>query len=247
MRSVSLRRAALVACAGTAAAHSPPLLPPKEVAALANELSGEIAKRNLEGLARLHRQRGSQRLHSAAELVAEWARAYGLSEVQILQFPADGRTYYGTQRSRQAWDAEQGDLAEVRDGVEHTLASYEAEPVALAEASESGDVTADLVDVGQGTQESDYSGKDTRGKLVLVSAQPAEVEEAAIGSSRRQVYGLVGRGRKSGPLGTPRVLLRKPYLRLHGLPEDCAGSTGSGSSGRLRLKGLRHFLTPGRN
>src|SRR5258705_13409185 len=71
-------------------AHTPPLLPEKQVAALANELSGETAKRNLEGLARFHRQRGSQGFHAAAELVAERARAYGLSNVQIQQFPADG-------------------------------------------------------------------------------------------------------------------------------------------------------------
>ena len=106
MRSTALLHAALVACAGAAAAHSPPLLAPKAVAVLANELSGETAKRNLEGITRYHRQRGSQGFHSAAELVAERARAYGLSEVQILQFPADGRTFYGTQLSRQAWDAE---------------------------------------------------------------------------------------------------------------------------------------------
>ena len=184
MRSTSLLRAALVACAGTAAAHSPPLLPAKEIAALANELSGETAKRNLEGLARFHRQRGSRGFHAAAELVAERARAYGLAEVQILQFPADGQTFYGTQRSRQAWDAEQGDLTEVRDGEEHTLASYDAQPVALAEDSESADLTADLVDVGQGTGDSDYAGKDVRGKLVLVSTQPGEVQEAAIGKFR---------------------------------------------------------------
>jgi len=151
VRLTTLFHAALVACAGAAAAHSPPLLAPNEVAALANELSGETAKRNLEGIARYHRQRGSQGFHSAAELVAERARAYGLAEVQILQFPADGRTFYGTQLSRQAWDAEQGDLTEVEDGAERTLASYEAEPVALAEDSESADVTAELVDVGQGT------------------------------------------------------------------------------------------------
>ena len=42
----------------TVEAHAPPLLPEKEVAAIANELSGETAKRNLEGLARFHRQRG---------------------------------------------------------------------------------------------------------------------------------------------------------------------------------------------
>ena len=56
-------------------AHAPPLLPEKTVAAIANEVNGEIAKRNLEGIARFHRQRGSQGFRAAAELVAERARA----------------------------------------------------------------------------------------------------------------------------------------------------------------------------
>ena len=51
-------------------AQKPPLLPEKEVRALANELSGETAKRNLEVIATSHRQRGSQGFHAAAELVA---------------------------------------------------------------------------------------------------------------------------------------------------------------------------------
>src|SRR5690348_13181375 len=89
----------------TAGAHSPPLLPESNVAAIANELSGETAKRNLEGLARFHRQRGSQGFHEAAELIAERARAYGLTNVEILRFPTDGKTMYGTQRARLAWDA----------------------------------------------------------------------------------------------------------------------------------------------
>src|SRR4030088_1151324 len=99
--------------ASAARGQRTPLLPEKEVAALANELSGETAKRNLEGLARLHRQRGSQGFHSAAEFVAERARAYGLSDVAILQFPTDGKIFYGTQRSRLGWDAEEGELEEV--------------------------------------------------------------------------------------------------------------------------------------
>src|SRR3981189_1520891 len=90
-----------------------PLLAEKDVSRLADELSGETAKRNLEGLARLHRQRGSAGFHAAAELVAERARAYGLSDVAILQFPADGKIFYGTQRSRPGWDAEVGDLADI--------------------------------------------------------------------------------------------------------------------------------------
>src|SRR5271170_4688753 len=116
MRFTVVACLALAATISTAAANPPPLLPEQEVAALANELSGETAKRNLEGIARFHRQRGSQGFHSAAELVAERARAYGLSDVQILQFPADGKINYGTQRSRPAWDAKEGELTEIRDG-----------------------------------------------------------------------------------------------------------------------------------
>jgi aminopeptidase YwaD len=162
-------------------AHAPPLLAEKSVAAIANELSGETAKRNLEGLARFHRQRGSQGFHAAAELVAERARAYGLSHVEILQFPADGKIFYGTQRSRQAWDAEVGELTELKDGTEIKLASYAAEPIVLAEDSESADVTGELVDVGDGAKESDYAGKDVAGKLVLVSTPASMAQDLAVG------------------------------------------------------------------
>jgi len=131
-----------------------PLLTEKDVAGLADELSGETAKRNLEGLAQLHRQRGSSGFHAAAESVAERARAYGLSDVAILQFPADGKVFYGTQRSRPGWDAEVGELSEVpgrpptcnKEKVENgkvvfntdcsemivgKIASYEAMPIVL--------------------------------------------------------------------------------------------------------------------
>ena len=120
LREARMRRILIVMAAGffsiTAWGQKPPLMPEKDVAALAEELSGETAKRNLEGIARFHRQRGSQGFHSAAELVADRLRAYGLSDVAILQFPADGKIFYGTQRSRPAWDAEFAELWEVHHG-----------------------------------------------------------------------------------------------------------------------------------
>ena len=216
MKSVCVGLIVALLLGGGIAAQKPPLLPERDVAALANELSGEAAKRNLEGIARFHRQRGSQGFHAAAELVAERLRAYGLSDVAILQFPADGKIFYGTQRSRPAWDAENGELWEVLpeivsceeaqgkkpitdaeqqkahpgvmtacDAVVNKdaklLASYEAEPIVLAEDSESADVTAELVDVGEGTYESDYAGKDVKGRIVLASAQPGAVQDLAVG------------------------------------------------------------------
>ena len=217
-------------------AQKPPLLPEKDVAVLANELSGETAKRNLEGIARFHRQRGSQGFHSAAELVAERLRAYGLSNVAILQFPADGKIFYGTQRSRPAWDAEVGELIDLGSGGPHVcdkekiadgkmvfntdcapvyarkLASYEAEPVALAEDSESGDATTDLVDVGPGTKESDYSGKDVKGKIVLVSAQPGAVQDLAVGKFGAAGIVSFAQNQKTAWSGDDQNLIRWGHL-----------------------------------
>jgi aminopeptidase YwaD len=173
-------------------AQKPPLLSAAEVGALDQELSGETAKRNLEGIVRFHRVRGSRGFHDAAELVAERARAYGLSDVQILEFPADGKIFYGTQRSRPPWDADFAELWEMRElngkwSPAVRLASWDAMPVTLAEDSESADVTADLIDVGDGTKESDYAGKDVRGKIVLAAAQPGGVQHLAV-----EVHGAAG-------------------------------------------------------
>jgi hypothetical protein len=187
----------LLFCGSQARAQKPPLLPEKDVAALANELNGETAKRNLEGIARFHRQRGSKGFHEAAELVAERLRAYGLSDVAILQFPADGKIFYGTQRSRPAWDAEVGELGEVIgmegyscgsgpgfacDAIrinEKKIASYASIPVSLAEDSESAEFVRELVDVGEGIKGSDYAMHDVRDKIVLVSAQPGAAQDLA--------------------------------------------------------------------
>ncbi len=173
-------------------AQSPPLLPDSVISALAQELSGEAAKHNLEFLARLHRQRGSRPFHQAAQFIAQKLRDYGLSDVRIEQFPADGKTFYGTQKARPAWDAEFAELWETRKSGGKwipavRLASWQAMPITLAEDSESGEVTADLVDVGDGTSENDYAGKDVQGKLVLAAAQPGAVAPLAVGR-----YGAAG-------------------------------------------------------
>ena len=190
-----------------------PLLPEKDVAALAQELSGETAKRNLEGIARFHRQRGSQGFHSAAELVAERARAYGLSDVAILQFPADGKIYYGTQRSRPPWDVEFAELWEVKNGVATVkMASYDAEPVVLAEDSESADLTAGLVDVGDGTKESDYAGRHIKDQIVLAAAQPSAVQDLAVGKFGAAGIVSYAQNQKTAWWGEDENLIRWGHL-----------------------------------
>ncbi|HEV7507622.1 MAG TPA: M28 family peptidase [Thermoanaerobaculia bacterium] len=162
-----------------------PLLPEPVVRALASEVSGTAAKRNLQDLTLFHRMRGSRGFRAAAERVRDRAKDYGLSEVEIIELPADGKIFYGTQRSRPAWDVDFAELWEQKqegdswmDG--ERVASWEARPIVLAQDSASGDVTAELVDVGAGTAESDYQGKDVRGKLVLTSSQPGAAYALAV-------------------------------------------------------------------
>jgi hypothetical protein len=59
--------------------------------------------------------------------------------------------------------------------------------MSLAQDSESGEVTAELVDVGAGTADSNYVGKNVRGKLILASSQPGGVAEVGVAK-----YGAAG-------------------------------------------------------
>ncbi|HXE98802.1 MAG TPA: hypothetical protein VN458_00485, partial [Solirubrobacterales bacterium] len=158
----------------------PPLLPRATVAAIAEEISGEAAKRDLDFLSRQHRMRGSRGFRAAAEFVVGELRGDGLSGVEIVEIPADGERFYGTQRSRRPWDADFAELWELEKSGDawvprSRLASWDTLPLSLAQDSESAEVTAGLVDVGAGTHAEDYSGRDVRGQIVLVSSQPEAV------------------------------------------------------------------------
>jgi len=185
MQRVAMCLLATACVSSAVSAATPPLLPEPVIAALASELDGDRAKRDIEAFAQLHRMRASRPFHRAREhIVAELQRA-GFSEVDVLLFPADGTTMFGTQKSRPAWDAEFAELWELeqrdREWQRGTrIASWESMPMSLAQDSDSGEVTADLVDVGEGTKEPDYAGKNVRGQLVLTSSQPEAVAPLAV-------------------------------------------------------------------
>ena len=198
-------------------ADQPPLITTAEAQALAAELSGSTAKRTIEQISRNHRMRGSRGYAAAAELIRARLVEAGLAEVEIMSLPADGKIFYGTQRSRPGWNAERADLWERRqeggrwvDG--ERIASWADEPLVLAQDSVSGRADADLVDVGAGTAESDYAGKDVKGKLVLVSAQPGEAAPLAIG--KYKAAGLVSwaQNQKQAWWGEDESLIRWGHL-----------------------------------
>lgn len=160
----------------------PPLLDKSTVTALDGELSGESAKRNLEYVTRLHRMRGSAQFRQAIDFIESKLKEYGLEEVEVIEIPADGKTMFGTQKSRLVWEAEFAELWELDKDGNRTkrIADWESMPITLAEDSESGEATAELIDVGAGTSEKDYEGKDVKGKIVLISSSPSGAVNLAL-------------------------------------------------------------------
>ncbi len=166
-----------------ASAELTELIPAATVKLIAEESSGIIAKRNLDSISLYHRTRASSQFRAAAEHIRDRLHDYGYAEATIIEYPADGKTMFGTQKSRLAWDVDFAELWELdtigNRAIRH--ASWTAMPLSVAQDSVSGRVTTTLIDIGAGTDEADYAGKDIEGQLVLTSSQPESVAAEAVG------------------------------------------------------------------
>ncbi|MDE0527350.1 MAG: M28 family peptidase [Truepera sp.] len=136
------------------------------------ELSGERAQEITAEITRYHRPPGAAGYHAATSYVAECLRAGGVTEVSEETYPLDGETPTpgGGAPLPPAWEPY---------GAEVRVVTPTPEPVVdLATAPSSlawwswptppGGVTTELVDVGTGMEESDFEGKEVRGKVVFI-------------------------------------------------------------------------------
>jgi aminopeptidase YwaD len=151
---------------GQASNRTSILLPGNQVSAIAAEINGSIAKDTIIELGRSHRVQGSSGFSKAAAYIAARAKEFGLQQVNIERFPADGKKKYYTLKSSVGWEAGRGELWEVSPR-KARVADYDEMRVALADYSQSGDVTAELIDAGAGVSAADYNGLDVKGKIVL--------------------------------------------------------------------------------
>src|SRR4051794_10947731 len=175
----------LLIAAAAVAAQSDPMLPAETLLdknilkALDEELSGVAARDHAAQLTQFHRVPASPGFHDAIEYVMGRAKAIGLSDVHVETFPGDGTTYFGTLHGNRGWSVEAGSLEEVAP-TPRRITSIDDVRLAVADNSESADVTVDLVDAGAGTARRDYEGKDVRGKLVLCDATPSACHRMAV-------------------------------------------------------------------
>jgi hypothetical protein len=144
----------------TAHAQTTAFLSDEEIRMLSNEISGDRAFEHIRWLTHWHRDSGMEGYFKAADYVMRAAKEAGLEEVRFVEQRLEGRNY--TPRSAELWMVEP---------VEVKLADLGEHAVYLADGSHDADVTAELVWVGDASEES-FRGLDVRGKLVLTSGHP---------------------------------------------------------------------------
>ena len=147
------------------------LIPASVQDALVNEISGDIAFEHIRWFTHYHRPMGGGEGYQAVEkYVEQKAREYGLEDVRVI------RQKSGTP----SWTPRLGELTLTAPYVRRlaftpevalSLADY-SRPTAIQEA--------ELVDVGAGTADADYQGKDVAGKVVLATGGLGTVMDQAV-------------------------------------------------------------------
>ena len=158
------------------------LLPWDQMRAIMNEASGERAMHHVLDLVPYPRVRQHAEYEGhfhESEVMVKFAREYGFSDVGIESFPSGG----------QLWQPTRGELWIVEPQPRKLYDIFDV-AVSLAANSSSGDVTAELVDVGSGGRPEDYEGKDVKGKIVIGSASLNQLQRLAV--FERGAVGVVG-------------------------------------------------------
>ena len=156
-----------------------PLLPYSTLDTITNELSGELTMQHIEVMSLFHRTEPSREFNQSAEYVERKLMEFGLADAHIEHFPGDGKIMYSTFRTRPQWDVEFSELWMEQPSKER-LGSYAETALSIAQYSRSANLTAEVIDVGAGTADSDYAGKDVAGKIVLAEGDTNTVHRKAV-------------------------------------------------------------------
>ena len=155
------------------------LAPTKLVKALVEEVSGEIAYNYTVLISHFDRIQASEGLRDSALMIKKELEKIGYDDAKIEGWPSNGSTYYYTYKTPITWKAHSAELWMVSPQRER-LCSFEEMPLTLVKHSHSANVEAELIDVGVGTGENSYEGKDVKGKIVLATAYTGDVVREAV-------------------------------------------------------------------
>ncbi len=143
-----------------------------QMRAIINEASGERAMHHTLELVPYPRVRPLaeyEKTFRETDVMVRYAKEYGFSNVEVESFPTQSRL----------WQPTQGELWMIEPEVRKLYDIYDV-AVSLAGNSESGEVTAEVVDVGVGSRAEEYEGKNVAGKIVLGSTSPGSLQRNGV-------------------------------------------------------------------
>jgi hypothetical protein len=156
------------------------LLTQAQMTAIINEVSGERAMHHVLELVPYQRVRPPEEYtgpYRESRVMAAFAKEYGFSNIAIEVYQQGGTTWQPTQGELWMTTPKNVKLFDI-----HDLA------LALASLNASGDLSAELIDVGAGRPQ-DFEGKDVTGKFVLSSGSTNAVYAQA---TQRGAIGVLG-------------------------------------------------------
>lgn len=147
------------------------------------EISGEKAREYACRIYEHDRWFYFKEMEKTAQVTSQMMREVGLQDVELIETPADGETSFGGWVNPEAWDVEDARLEIVEPAVkESLLAHYRQQPYSLMQYSTptpAEGFVSDIVVVEHADQVTSYSGKDVKGKVVLVDKVGINTGEAA--------------------------------------------------------------------
>jgi hypothetical protein len=134
-----------------------------------NEVSGKYAFDWVSKISQYNRVVGSQDYHKNVENVINELRTFGLDEIKLHKYPADGKTKIWDWIITQSWEIKSAELSLIEPKIE-IMCRFQDIPMCILGRSRACDVTAELIDVGKGIKDDDFKGLEVEGKLVLMEA-----------------------------------------------------------------------------
>jgi aminopeptidase YwaD len=152
---------------------------------LSEHIKGERIREIVGNIANFHRVQASPGYRAAAEYVVDELKQAPIDHIEILQYPADGKTKYYQWEAPIAWNPTSGTLRLVEPETQ-LLGDYEEMPLYVSTHSQPANITAEVVDVGPGNHPKFYEGKDVKGKIVMATtgargAHTEAIQHGAIG------------------------------------------------------------------
>jgi len=145
---------------------------------LIQKSSGDLAHDYVYQISLWDRSQVTPGYRESAEWIAQKAKEFGLKQVQIERFPSGKAVRYFENSTRSSWEVKKGELW-LTSPFPLKITSYAELPMSLAGNSISGDMEAELVDIGHGTHDADYR-VGVKGKIVLTSNHPEMIVDKAV-------------------------------------------------------------------